>query len=127
MKNSTELSINLSVNNLARWIFYLFAFYMLIYNIDALAGTTPDAATAKSDKEISAVFCHLYDMIGGDIGKALAAMAIICVAILFTMGKIQKELMFAVAVGIVFMFYAKSIVGMIAGDSAADFCKVAAQ
>ena len=80
------------------------------------------AAPDKNTTQIQLVLCKVIAQISGPIGKTIAILIVISMAISLFLGKITWGLAIAVAVGMGLLFGAKDIVNLISTDGGADVC-----
>lgn len=87
-----------------------------------VANADPNS-TDKGAGIIEQVMCNVIDQISGPIGKTIAIIIIISLAIMLFLGKVTWGVAIAVAVGIGILFGAKDLINTLTssiGDAAAD-------
>ncbi len=80
------------------------------------------AAAAAATPDINSVLCAAIDQLTGPIGRAIAALIIISLAIALFLGKVTWGVAIAVAVGMGLLFGATGVVALLSGGNAADIC-----
>ncbi|MFQ3307076.1 MAG: type IV secretory pathway VirB2 component (pilin) [Candidatus Midichloriaceae bacterium] len=101
----------------------LFAITIFLSSPDAFADPTTGGDTAAvAGKGISDVLCNVIQLAQGGIGKTIATLIIISMAMGLFLGKITWGVAIAVAVGMGVLFGANTVVGFLAGSKGAPTC-----
>lgn len=79
----------------------------------------PNLAYCGTAITIDSILCNITRQISGNIGKAIAILIVISVALGLFVGKITWGVAIAIAVGMGVLFGAESIVKLISGSDAA--------
>lgn len=103
----------------------LFAVVMIsmllaVVSFEAVAQTTQQQQPEPS--KITEVICKAIGQLTGPIGRAIAVLIIISLAIALFLGKVTWGLAIAVAVGLGILFGASNVVGILTGVSGDDIC-----
>lgn len=77
---------------------------------------------ANAQTTITTILCNITNQISGPIGKAIAILIVISIAMGLFVGKITWGIAIAVAVGMGILFGAANIVGLISGGGANYTC-----
>lgn len=96
--------------------FFAMVLILLSPEVMVLATTT---TTTSSDSNITNILCNAINQLTGPIGKAIAILIIISLAISLFLGKVSWGMAIAVAVGMGILFGAKNVVGLLSGDKTA--------
>ena len=75
------------------------------------------AAAGSDASQITNVLCNVYNMISGNVGKAITALIMVSLGIMLLLGKVTWGVAIALAVGIGVIFGAKDMVGLMSGNS----------
>lgn len=75
--------------------------------------------TPAGDSNITNILCNAINQLTGNVGKAIAILIIISLAISLFLGKVSWGMAIAVAVGMGILFGAKGVVGLLSGDTGA--------
>lgn len=78
----------------------------------------PSVAMAATNN-ITQTLCVAIEQLTGTVGKAIAALIVISLAIALFLGKVTWGVAIAVAVGMGLLFGATGIVGLLSGDTTA--------
>jgi type IV secretion system protein VirB2 len=76
------------------------------------------AANNTSDSAITNILCNAVNQLTGGIGRAIAIIIIISLAIMLFIGKVSWGMAIAVSVGMGILFGAKDVVKLLSGDTA---------
>lgn len=113
----------LSQSNISIWrkcAFVLFALFVSFSStINQGLAQTPPATPAGDENKIVSILCNVQEQISGPIGKAIAILIVISLAIALFIGKVSWGMAIAVAVGMGVLFGAQGIVKLISGDTEA--------
>ena len=91
--------------------------YALLSTIIAtLAFLIPEAAYAQ-ESPMGIVICYVVAVVFGQLGRALAVLAVMIVGIGATLGKVSWGLAVTVAVGVAVLFGSADIVRILLGDN----------
>ena len=101
--------------------FLFFAFSFLIITSDPAF-----AAAAGAPTEIEKTLCRVLNLLTGNIGKAIAAFAIIMIGVSLFMGKVSWGLAISTAMGIGAIFGAAGLVQTLGGGTTLDCTTVLA-
>ncbi|MFQ3306936.1 MAG: type IV secretory pathway VirB2 component (pilin) [Candidatus Midichloriaceae bacterium] len=97
--------------------FFLIAFLLFGNPELSLADDTGGDTAAAAGKGISDVLCNVIQLAQGSIGKTIATLIIISMAMGLFLGKITWGVAIAVAVGMGVLFGADTVVGFLAGST----------
>jgi len=87
-------------------------------------GANRNTDTAAVNKNaISDILCNAVDLISGGIGKSIAILIIISLAIALFLGKVSWGMAIAVAVGMGILFGAEGMITVISGGGASPCAK----
>lgn len=101
-------------------IFYFILSMLIIFtlhNSTALADDTAVGGGGGDTDEVTKVMCNIIGYITGTVGKPIAIIVVISVAIMLFLGKLSWGLGMAIAIGIGLLFGAPSVIKTITGDS----------
>ena len=104
--------------------FRIFAWTIFIVSI-LIGGVEASAANTVTGTEttvIQNILCNAAKVISGNIGKTIAVLVVVSVAIGLFVGKITWGVAIAVAVGMGVLFGAQGLVGLISGSGANVIC-----
>ena len=104
----------LAMRNTLVLCFMMCLFGLLVSPTSAFAAANPP--------DITGVLCRAIEELTGPIGKAIAALIIISLAIALFLGKVTWGVAIAVAVGMGLLFGATGVVGMLSGDTTNQIC-----
>ncbi len=76
------------------------------------------AADTAGESAINKILCNAVNQLTGGIGRAIAIIIIISLAIMLFVGKVSWGMAIAVAVGMGILFGAKDVVKLLSGDTA---------
>ncbi len=97
---------------------YLQICLVLALSVVALGFPLESLAAAASDTSgLTTGLCKVVNMLMGTVGQAIAMIALCALGIGIFLGKLSWPLALATAVGITFIFSAKTIVGWLSGGS----------
>lgn len=97
--------------------------FLLSISFEALAqGTSTTTQNAAESSKITEVICNAIGQLTGPIGRAIAVLIIISLAIALFLGKVTWGLAIAVAVGLGILFGASNVVGLLTGVKGSDIC-----
>jgi type IV secretion system protein VirB2 len=117
----TNLFLGNIKSNHIKTLFYL-AFFMTLLMITAFsAAATTNTTNVDDPTGIVTIFCNVIGQITGGIGKVIAILILISMAIGLFIGKISWGLAIAVMVGMGLLFGASGVVGVITGSNQ-DVC-----
>ena len=93
-------------------------------SFDASAQQNNNTTTQKKVEEskITEVICNAIEQLTGPIGRAIAVLIIISLAIALFLGKVTWGLAIAVAVGLGILFGASNVVGLLTGVQGSEIC-----
>ena len=91
----------------------LFALSMLILAMPELSFAGAAAAADAQNNDIVQILCNVINFITGGIGKAIAIIILISLAISLFLGKVSWGLAIAVAVGMGILFGATTVINAI--------------
>jgi len=97
--------------------------FIIFFTFLSLIFGTFNSACAINDSDggkLAETLCNVVKAMTGTIGKSIASIAIIALAIGLFMGKLSWGLALATALGIGMIFGASSVVGWLSGSSAVD-------
>ncbi len=94
---------------------------LVMFAVVAAAGLVPPEAMA-SDK-IGTTLCRGVSLVTGNVGKALATLALIVIGMGALLGKVSWGMAIIVGVGIALIFGADTVMKVISGQT--DVCKTA--
>ena len=92
-----------------------------VLSFEAVAQTTQQQQQVEESK-ITEVICKAIEQLTGPIGRAIAVLIIISLAIALFLGKVTWGLAIAVAVGLGILFGASNVVGILTGTPADQIC-----
>ena len=92
-----------------------FAFSLFLPSMSNAAGNTN---TTTNQTKIEEVLCNAVNQLTGPIGRSIAIIIIISMAIALFLGKVSWGLAIAVAVGMGILFGAKDVVNLLSGGTA---------
>lgn len=100
-----------------KFVLVMFALFIGVFAVinESNAQTNPPAAQDR----ITQILCNVSDAISGPIGKAIAILIVISLAIALFLGKVSWGMAIAVAVGMGVLFGAQGIVQLASGDQTA--------
>jgi type IV secretion system protein VirB2 len=90
--------------------------YMMLLVLVLVAAFLPLYASAAED-EVAAVICRAINQMTGPIGKAIAVIVVISMAIMLFLGKVSWGLAIAVAVGMGILFGAEQVVQLLSNKA----------
>ena len=105
----------------------LSGFLAIILVAFSLTSVPFEASAAPQDQTgeelaITKVICNAIEQLTGPIGRAIAVLIIISLAIALFLGKVTWGLAIAVAVGLGILFGAQNVVGLLTGEDAETIC-----
>jgi type IV secretion system protein VirB2 len=80
----------------------------------------PVAANNSTNSAITNILCNAVNQLTGGIGRAIAIIIIISLAIMLFIGKVSWGMAIAVAVGMGILFGAKDVVNLLSGATACN-------
>ncbi len=91
-----------------------------VFSDPALANDSSTTASSAGDgsTQLEATMCNVISFLTGNIGKSIAALAIIFIGVSLFMGKVSWGLAISTAMGIGAIFGAASLVDVISGSDA---------
>jgi type IV secretion system protein VirB2 len=95
------------------WRACLIAFFAITLSIIA---PTNFVKAEENKTQISNIICNAVNQLTGPIGRAIAILIIISLAISLFLGKVSWGMAIAVAVGMGILFGAKNVVELLAGN-----------
>jgi type IV secretion system protein VirB2 len=98
--------------------YWVFCFAILLGFISPSFEVQADAGSKET--EISNIICRATNQITGNIGRAVAVLIVISLAIALFLGKVTWGMAIAVAVGMGLLFGARDVVNMLSNGSACD-------
>ncbi len=81
------------------------------------------SAQPREDVKVEDVICNAVQELTGPIGRAIAVLIVISLAIALFLGKVTWGLAIAVAVGLGVLFGAPTVVALLSGQKVEDICK----
>lgn len=99
---------------------FLFSIFLTSVSFEASAQNTSQNQAESS--KITEVICNAIGQLTGPIGRAIAVLIIISLAIALFLGKVTWGLAIAVAVGLGILFGANNVVALLTGTTASDIC-----
>lgn len=105
----------------------LSGFLAIILLAFSLTSVPFEASAAPQDQtseelQITKVICNAIAQLTGGIGRAIAVLIIISLAIALFLGKVTWGLAIAVAVGLGILFGATNVVALLTGENAEAIC-----
>lgn len=98
----------------------LLSIFLTSVSFEASAQNTNQNQVESS--KITEVICNAIAQLTGPIGRAIAVLIIISLAIALFLGKVTWGLAIAVAVGLGILFGANNVVALLTGTSANEIC-----
>ena len=95
--------------------------FLTAVSFESVAQSTTTQQQAEQSK-ITAVICKAIEQLTGPIGRAIAVLIIISLAIALFLGKVTWGLAIAVAVGLGILFGASNVVAILTGTPANQIC-----
>jgi type IV secretion system protein VirB2 len=77
-----------------------------------------NADTTTNETEITKTLCNAVNQLTGTIGRSIAIIVVISMAIMLFLGKVSWGLAIATGVGMGILFGAKDVVDILSGDTA---------
>jgi type IV secretion system protein VirB2 len=90
-----------------------------IYSASAQAAGTQTTNDGTGKTQISNIICGAVNQLTGTIGRSIAILIIISLAISLFLGKVSWGMAIAVAVGMGILFGAKDVVNLLSGNGTA--------
>ncbi len=103
------------------WKACIIAFFAIILSLTAPVYSAKADNTANT--QISNIICNAVNQLTGTIGRSIAILIIISLAISLFLGKVSWGMAIATAVGMGILFGAKDVVGLLSGDITNATCK----
>jgi type IV secretion system protein VirB2 len=99
------------------WKACIIAFFTITLTLSAPVFTA-SAQNNEGNTQISNIICGAVNQLTGTIGRSIAILIIISLAISLFLGKVSWGMAIAVAVGMGILFGAKDVVNLLAGGTA---------
>lgn len=99
-----------------KFLYTLLILGMLFINSNSYAAE-PTTPAKLGDDTVSRVICNIVLTLNGPISQAIATLVIIITGYSFFVGKVSIGMLFIVAAGIMMVFGAQSILGLILGKT----------
>jgi len=96
------------------WKACIIAFFAITLSLTAPVYTA-NAQNTNTNTQISNIICNAVNQLTGTIGRSIAILIIISLAISLFLGKVSWGMAIAVAVGMVILFGAKDVVTLLSG------------
>ncbi len=91
--------------------FFLFSFFALVIALN------PSQAFAAAETQLEATLCTILGFLTGNIGKAIAAFALVFLGISLFLGKVSWGLAISTALGVATIFGAPQLVETLGGSA----------
>jgi type IV secretion system protein VirB2 len=100
-----------------KFVLVMFALFISVFAV-INESKAQAAGAAPAQDRITQILCNVSGAISGPIGKAIAVLIVISLAIALFLGKVSWGMAIAVAVGMGVLFGAQGIVQLASGDTA---------
>lgn len=117
-----------SQSNISIWRKCVFILFAIFVSFSATISesyaqpTTTTTTTTNPGDSITGILCKVIEQISGPIGKAIAVLIVISLAIALFLGKVSWGMAIAVAVGMGILFGAESVVQLISPGDGTPIC-----
>ncbi len=102
------------------WKACIIAFFTIMLTLSAPVFTASADDKSNQPTQISNIICGAVNQLTGTIGRSIAILIIISLAISLFLGKVSWGMAIAVAVGMGILFGAKDVVNLLAGGTACN-------
>jgi type IV secretory pathway VirB2 component (pilin) len=99
-------------------LFFFFCAVITILSIDQTA-----LAAGASNDVFNEKFCNILKILKGPAMKIIASVAIVATGIAAVSGKMQWPTVLVTAAGVIVIFSADSLVGLLTGEDMSNVCK----
>ncbi len=118
MKTYLDISASRGFFSKAMMIFVMaMAFIMPLYATAQTTTTTPTPVTNQQASPITTALCNAINLLTGPVGRTVAILVVISLAVMLFIGKVSWGLAIAVAVGMGVLFGAPTVVTLLSGGT----------